>query len=571
MAREIIVNLSDTINGWRVKTNSIAHQIGDLDNLQKTGFPDGSSGFTGHDSDIVQALNRAFNQGFIDSNEIKEHHIATGVISLRNMNVTGDSTNSAFFLKSDGDGTFSLGLPATTNYSAGNGIGKNSVTDSGGAFSVAAGSGLTQDADGLSISAEAITDAMLSHMAAHTVKVNATAAAADPTNLTVSANRVVARGNSGSVSDLQVQTLMIAEDAVTYARMQEIVTANRVLGKTTAGDIEEVQVVTAMIATDGVETDNIKDINVTTAKIANDAVTYTKIQDIVTANRVLGRTSVGEVEETLVYADMLAANAVTTDKISAGKVTNVKLANMAGNTVKVRAASTAGVPSDIAVGNAQILIGNGAGFTAATLSGDCTISNAGVVTLASGDVSNSTNADNINVDEKNDNVNYQVLFSDNNGSAYQRPYIDQDNGHLMYNPSTHTLTAGTFAGRATSANYADLAEKYTTSEEHVIGTVMMVSSSETEETTRCLGDGIPMGVVSADPAYLMNASIDGQALALKGRVPVRIVGAVNKGDPVYAHHNGCAGREFPGHAIVGIALESSVVAEEKLIECVLKV
>ena len=51
-----------------------------------------------------------------------------------------------------------------------------------------------------------------------------------------------------------------------------------------------------------------------------------------------------------------------------------------------------------------------------------------------------TNAENINVDEKNDNVNYQVLFSANNGSGYQRPYIDTDNGHLNWNPSTATLS-----------------------------------------------------------------------------------------------------------------------------------
>ena len=57
-----------------------------------------------------------------------------------------------------------------------------------------------------------------------------------------------------------------------------------------------------------------------------------------------------------------------------------------------------------------------------------------------------TNANNINVDEKNDNVNYQVLFSATNGAGYQRPYIDTNNGHLTYNPSTHVLVAGTFDG-----------------------------------------------------------------------------------------------------------------------------
>ena len=69
----------------------------------------------------------------------------------------------------------------------------------------------------------------------------------------------------------------------------------------------------------------------------------------------------------------------------------------------------------------------------------------------------------------------------------------------------------------------------------------------------------------------MNAGADGQALGLKGRVPVRVVGAVHKGDPVYTHHNGCAGKEFNGAMMVGVALESSTAAEEKLIECILKV
>ncbi len=50
-----------------------------------------------------------------------------------------------------------------------------------------------------------------------------------------------------------------------------------------------------------------------------------------------------------------------------------------------------------------------------------------------------TNADNVNIDEKNDSVNYQILFSDNNSTGYQRPYIDTDNGHFTYNPSSNTL------------------------------------------------------------------------------------------------------------------------------------
>ena len=66
-----------------------------------------------------------------------------------------------------------------------------------------------------------------------------------------------------------------------------------------------------------------------------------------------------------------------------GSVTNVKLADMAANTVKVRDASSSGVPSDKAVADTEILIGDGTGFTAAALSGDATMTNAGVVTVSS--------------------------------------------------------------------------------------------------------------------------------------------------------------------------------------------
>jgi len=63
-------------------------------------------------------------------------------------------------------------------------------------------------------------------------------------------------------------------------------------------------------------------------------------------------------------------------------VTNAKLANMAANTVKVRDANSSGDPSDKALATTEILIGDGTGFTAAALSGDVTMTNAGAVTIA---------------------------------------------------------------------------------------------------------------------------------------------------------------------------------------------
>jgi hypothetical protein len=80
--------------------------------------------------------------------------------------------------------------------------------------------------------------------------------------------------------------------------------------------------------------------------------------------------------------DTSATGQTLTVNVTDAGVTNAKLANMAANTVKVRDANSTGVPSDKALATTEILIGDGTGFTAAALSGDATMTNAGAVTVA---------------------------------------------------------------------------------------------------------------------------------------------------------------------------------------------
>jgi hypothetical protein len=68
----------------------------------------------------------------------------------------------------------------------------------------------------------------------------------------------------------------------------------------------------------------------------------------------------------------------------------------------------------------------------------------------------------------------------------------------------------------------------------------------------------------------MNSEAEGQAIGLKGRVPVRVKGIVAKGDPIYAWEDGVCST-IAATSLVGIALEASDDESEKLIECVLKV
>jgi hypothetical protein len=130
------------------------------------------------------------------------------------------------------------------------------------------------------------------------------------------------------------------------------------------------------------------------------------------------------------------------------------------------------------------------------------------------------------------------------------------------------IEARYFRGIATSTQYADLAEIYATEEELPVGTCVAVGGSA--EVRPAKVSDLCVGVVSSEPAYLMNSTADGQAIALKGRVPVRVKGPVSKGQAVYAWQDGVAST-IASNGLVGVALESCDDDSECLIECVLKV
>lgn len=136
------------------------------------------------------------------------------------------------------------------------------------------------------------------------------------------------------------------------------------------------------------------------------------------------------------------------------------------------------------------------------------------------------------------------------------------------NISAGALKATFFVGTATAANYADLAENYLADAEYPAGTVVSVGG-EKEITASKWGDRA-LGVVSTNPAYLMNSGLEGgTAIALKGRVPVFVTGAVKKGDRLIAANNGTAVAAVP-HAndVFAIALESNDDTGVKTVECV---
>lgn len=98
------------------------------------------------------------------------------------------------------------------------------------------------------------------------------------------------------------------------------------------------------------------------------------------------------------------------------------------------------------------------------------------------------------------------------------------------------LNAVLFQGQATSAQYADLAELYKSDVQYEPGTVVKIGGeAEVTQTTNALCMEV-FGVVSTNPAYLMNSELSGTAVAvaLEGRIPVKVIGEVRKGQRLVA-------------------------------------
>ena len=91
---------------------------------------------------------------------------------------------------------------------------------------------------------------------------------------------------------------------------------------------------------------------------------------------------------------------IETNGIKNNNITYAKIQDLAANSVLLRDANSIGDVSAKEVGDAKLLIGNGAGFTAATLTQDVTMTNAGLVTISNNAINNAKmDNDSVNTDE----------------------------------------------------------------------------------------------------------------------------------------------------------------------------
>ena len=137
----------------------------------------------------------------------------------------------------------------------------------------------------------------------------------------------------------------------------------------------------------------------------------------------------------------------------------------------------------------------------------------------------------------------------------------------------------TVFAKATTAQYADLAERFAADDVYDAGTVVELGGEKEITKVRIdLSENV-FGVISTRAAYLMNGAAGDDTthppVAMTGRVPVRVVGTVNKGDRLVSAGDGLARAARPGEAtsfnVIGRALSSKTTPEEGTIEAIVTI
>lgn len=157
------------------------------------------------------------------------------------------------------------------------------------------------------------------------------------------------------------------------------------------------------------------------------------------------------------------------------------------------------------------------------------------------------------------------LLSNGTGTVYIPASTSSVASTIAERDVSGNIWANVFHGVATSARYADLAEKYAADAVYDVGTVLVIGGDKEVTVTNEHANTAVIGVVSKNPAYKMNSDAGPDDthpyIALKGRVPCKVAGKVNRGDllvtSMYAGYATAANSNDPCTAVIGKALEDN--------------
>ncbi len=163
--------------------------------------------------------------------------------------------------------------------------------------------------------------------------------------------------------------------------------------------------------------------------------------------------------------------------------------------------------------------------------------------------------------------------------AVSLPEITKTGANGVGNIGSSTSVFNTVFAKATSAQYADVAERFAADTELEPGTVVEIGGeAEITASQSDLSENV-FGVISTRAAYLMNSGAGDDRthppVAMTGRVPVRAIGTVRKGDRLVSAGNGIARAAAPGEATsfntIGRALEDKLTQQEGMVEAIVTI
>jgi hypothetical protein len=259
-------------------------------------------------------------------------------------------------------------------------------------------------------------------------------------------------------------------------------------------------------------------------------------------------------------------SALSANSISSG-TSNVQIPS-SGSNIRVNVGGTSNVAVFSTAGaNVTGTLGISGAVTGASLSVS-TGNIAGGNLILSGAIEDSAQLD-IRTTAINGNI---VLTPNGTGNVNIGSNV-MPTGNAIANIGSPTLQFNTVFAKATSAQYADLAEMYVSDQDYLPGTVVEFGGVQEITITTCSHSTAVAGIVSTNPSYLMNSTQTGDyvlPVALTGRVPCQVQGPVRKGDVLVSSATpGVAqriGANWQPGCVLGKAMEVIDTAEIQTIE-----
>jgi len=193
-----------------------------------------------------------------------------------------------------------------------------------------------------------------------------------------------------------------------------------------------------------------------------------------------------------------------------------------------------------------------------------------------------------NIGDSGGNINFNVagtsnvaVFTTTGGvfTGLTTPSIAKSGTNAVGNIGSSSNFFNRVFATATTALYADVAERFAADEVMEPGTVVELGG--TKEITRATNDLSEQvfGVISTNPAFMMNGGAGEDdthpAVAMTGRVPVKVVGCIRKGDRLVSAGDGVARAAQPGEAtafnVIGRSLVDKLTPESGTIEAIVTI